>query len=149
MNSTSVESRKKRYSTLVEGVGEMKEIKRLPDAELEIMKIIWDAEEEVTTAYIMKELEGIKTWGNTTVLNFLARLVERGFIKSERIGKGNVYTALIEEHSYLQNESKSFLERLHGNSIRSLIASLYSTQTITDKDLKELQNFINENTKEE
>ena len=140
--------RENRYSTLVEGVGVMKEIKRLPDAELEIMKIIWEADDEVTTSYIMAQLKGVKTWGNTTVLNFLARLAERGFVKSERIGKANIYTPLIEEACYLQNESKSFLERLHGNSIKSLIASLYDSHTITDKDLKELQSFINENTGE-
>lgn len=121
---------------------------RLPDAELEIMKIIWEAKEEVTSAYIMEQLKGVKTWGNTTVLNFLARLVERGFVQSKRVGKSNVYKAIIEEKSYLQNESKSFLERLHGNSVKSLIAALYNGNTITDQDLKELKNFIDESTRE-
>ncbi|QEH66919.1 BlaI/MecI/CopY family transcriptional regulator [Cellulosilyticum sp. WCF-2] len=126
----------------------MEQIKRLPDAELEIMKIIWEANEEVTSAYIMEQLKGVKTWGNTTVLNFLARLVERGFIQSERVGKSNVYTAIIDEKCYLQNESKSFLERLHGNSVKSLIAALYNGHTITEQDLKELKDFIDENTRE-
>lgn len=127
----------------------MEPIKRLPDAELEIMKIIWDAKEDVSSAYIMQQLKGTKTWGNTTVLNFLARLVERGFIKSERVGKCNIYTAVIEEEDYLQNESKSFLERLHGNSVKSLMAALYNSHSITERDLKELQTFIDENTRGE
>lgn len=127
----------------------MSEIKKLPDAELELMKIIWEAKEGVTSFYMMEKLKGIKTWSNTTVLNFLARLVERGFLKSERVGKSNVYTALIEEVDYLENESKSFLQRLHGNSMKSLIASLYNSKAISGEDLKELQNFIEEKMKEE
>lgn len=127
----------------------MSEIKKLPDAELELMKIIWEAKEGVTSSYMMEKLKGIKTWSNTTVLNFLARLVERGFLKSERVGKSNVYTALIEEVDYLENESKSFLQRLHGNSMKSLIAALYNSKAISDEDLKELQNFIEEKVKEE
>lgn len=127
----------------------MSEIKKLPDAELELMKIIWEAKEGVTSSYMMEKLKGVKTWSNTTVLNFLARLVERGFLKSERVGKSNVYTALIEEVDYLENESKSFLQRLHGNSMKSLIAALYNSKAISGDDLKELQNFIEEKVKEE
>jgi len=34
-----------------------KSIRRLPDAELEIMKIIWEANEPVTSAYISEKLK--------------------------------------------------------------------------------------------
>lgn len=55
----------------------MPNIKKLPDSELEIMMIIWDADEKVTSDYIMEKLN--KTWQKTTVLNFLTRLCDRGF----------------------------------------------------------------------
>ena len=126
-------------------MGEM--IKRLPDAELKIMMIIWEAKGSVTSAYIMEKLKGEETWGNTTVLNFLARLVDRGFLKREKEGKTNIYTALIEEEIYLESESKSFLERLHGNSIRSLMSALYKGHALSKGDLEELQTFIEEKTK--
>lgn len=128
-------------------MGEM--IKRLPDAELKIMMIIWEAKGSVTSAYIMEKLKGEETWGQTTVLNFLARLVDRGFLKREKEGKSNLYTPLIEEELYLENESKSFLERLHGNSIRSLMSALYKGHALSKGDLQELQAFIEEKTKGE
>lgn len=128
----------------------MKEIiKRLPDAELKIMMIIWEAESRVTSSYIMEKLKGEETWGQTTVLNFLSRLVDRGFLKREKEGKSNLYTPLIEEEIYLESESKSFLERLHGNSIKSLVSALYKGKALTKGDLKELQAFIEEKTKED
>ena len=120
-------------------------IPRLPDAELEIMKTIWASGGEVTSAHIASALEGKKNWATTTILNFMARLVERGFLAVRRAGKTNLYTPLINEGTYLEAESKSFLERLHGNSFKSLVASLYGGEKISKSDLAELTAFINEN----
>lgn len=119
-------------------------ILRLPDAELEIMKIIWRCDGEVTSAQIVDALEGKKDWAVTTVLNFLARLVDRGFLNVRRSGKTNIYTPIIDEYAYLEFESKSFLERLHGNSFKSLVASLYGGNAISKSDLEELKGFIEE-----
>jgi len=119
-------------------------VKRLPDAELEIMKIIWHTQGEVASAQILDALEGKRDWAVTTVLNFLSRLVERGFLKVRRSGKINMYMPIIDEDTYLEVESKSFLERLHGNSFKSLVASLYGGRGVSKDDLAELKSFIDE-----
>jgi len=53
-----------------------KSIRRRPDSELEIMKVIWDAKEPVTSAYIRAKLKGKKDGKITSILTFLARLTE-------------------------------------------------------------------------
>lgn len=121
----------------------------MPNAEFEIMKIIWENGGDTTSAYIMERLEGRKEWALTTVLNFLARLVERGFLTVRRSGKTNLYTPAVDEAEYLESESKSFLERFHGNSLKSLVASLYSGDAITQNDLEQLKRYINEMAGEE
>lgn len=125
----------------------IKKYTRLPDAELELMKIIWNADMSVTSAYIMKQLEGRKTWGITTVLNLLSRLIEREFLKCEKNGKFNIYTPIVDEKNYLEVESKSFLERLHSNSLKSLVASLYDSDSLTEKDFDDLKQFIDAHSK--
>ena len=122
---------------------------RLPDAELEIMKVIWKCSGSATSAVIVQKLEGKKDWAVTTVLNFLARLVDRGFLTAQRSGKTNIYTPVIGEDEYLESESRFFLERLHENSLTSLVASLYSGKTISRGDLEELKRFIEEKADEE
>ncbi|MCL2704128.1 MAG: BlaI/MecI/CopY family transcriptional regulator [Defluviitaleaceae bacterium] len=119
-------------------------VSRLPDAELEIMKVIWKCGGETTSAVIMNKLEGKKDWALTTLLNFLARLVDRGFLSVYRNGKTNYYAPVINEDEYLESESKSFLERLHGNSLKSFVASLYNGDGISRRDLDELKSFIDE-----
>ena len=115
---------------------------RLPDAEFIVMKTVWRGGGEATSADVMKELEGKKDWAVTTVLNLLARLVERQFLRVSKKGKTNIYTALISEEAYLEIESKSFLERIHGNSLKSFMASLYSQGTISPEDIDELRRYV-------
>ena len=119
-------------------------ISRLPDAELEIMKIIWKCGGSATSFQISQELEGKREWAVTTVLNFLARMVDRGFLTVQRNGKVNTYISIVDEQDYLEIESRSFLERLHGNSLKSLIAALYSGEGISRDDAEELKRFIDE-----
>ena len=120
----------------------MADIKKLPDSEFEIMMIIWEANEKVTSDYIMANLD--KNWQKTTVLNFLTRLCYRGFLKCHKEGRFNVYEPLVKKEDYLQKESKSFLKRMHNNSLTSLVASLYDGKHISKEDLKELKKFIEE-----
>ena len=126
-----------------------KTIKRLPDSELEIMMIIWEANKSVTSAYVSEKLEGRKDWKITSILTFLSRLVDKGFITSTREGKINIYSAVISEQEYLESESKSFLKKLYGNSLTTFVSTLYKSNAINDDDLLELQEFIDKAAKGE
>lgn len=57
---------------------QQKFIRRLPDSELEIMLILWEAGKPVSRSYIDDQLKGKKEWAITTVLKLLSRLTERG-----------------------------------------------------------------------
>ncbi|MBR4945216.1 MAG: BlaI/MecI/CopY family transcriptional regulator [Peptococcaceae bacterium] len=122
----------------------MENLKRLPDSELKLMMIIWDAGEPVASPYILEKLVGQKTWAKTTVLNFLSRLVDRGFLATEKRGRFHFFSPAVSKEDYLQMESASFLDRVHQNSLKSLIASLYDSKAITDSDLKELRQYVDQ-----
>lgn len=120
----------------------MKDNKRLPDAELEIMMVIWNAKDTVTSDYIMEKID--KKWVKPTLLNLLNRLVIRKFVECEKIGKLNYYTAIVRKEDYIQKESKNFLKQMHQNSVLSLLASLYGGKKLSKKDVEELSKFIEE-----
>lgn len=117
-------------------------MRKLPESELEIMMIIWDADEPVTSDYIMDRLD--KEWVKPTVLNFLSRLCERGFLTCKKEGRHNLYAPCVEKDVYLQSESRSFMEKLHQNSLKSLLVSLYDGKKVSKEDLDELRAFIEE-----
>ena len=65
----------------------MSKIKRLPDAELEIMNALWDADAPLTAAELETALPGPPR-ARTTLLTLLARLEEKGCVTREKAGEG-------------------------------------------------------------
>ncbi len=124
----------------------MEILKRLPDAEFEIMRAVWKNSPPVTTAQITAMLEADKRWKPQTVLTMLARLIEKGYLKSEKVGKTRNYTPIISEAEYLRTETGSFMQRYHGNSLGSFVKTLYDGKDLTDRDLQELKAFLAERT---
>ena len=49
-----------------------------------------------------------------------------------------------EEKEYKEQESQSFLEKLYGNSLRNLVATLYDGKVVSKEDLNELKKMIEE-----
>ena len=119
-------------------------IKRLPDAEFEIMKVIWDSTPPVTTVQIMEKLESGRDWKPQTVLTMLVRLIEKGFLSSERVGRERNYTPAIPEQDYMQIETGDFMKRYSGNSVGSLVKTLYDGQNLSEEDLRELREWLEE-----
>jgi len=117
-------------------------LKRLPDAELEIMLIVWKAAAPVNSTYILEQLQGQRTWALATLMTVLARLVEKGFLVCEKQGRNNLYRAAIGEDEYKQSEGRTILEKLYGNSIQSLVTALYDGRAIDKDDLVELRRLL-------
>ena len=119
-------------------------LKKLGEAELEIMQVIWDADAAVTSNYILKELHGRRKWQVSTLMTSLTRLSDKGFVHCDRSTGSNLYTPVISENDYKTGASRHFLEKLYDNSIQNMIATLYNNQAIQNSDIEELRNFLDE-----
>lgn len=117
-------------------------MKRLPDSELEIMMIIWELDKPVTRAEIEEKLALGRKLSPTTILSFLSRLQEKGFLAVEKSGKNNVYIALIDKEIYIQKESWNILKRLYDNSPKKFLEIICESGNMTDKELGELEALI-------
>lgn len=119
-------------------------IKRLPDAELEIMKLLWDSGKPLSTNDIVNGFASTKKWSVSTVITLTRRLADKQYVETERIGRSHYFTPLVKEEDYLKAETSSFLERIHRNSFKSLVATLYSNEDITKADLEEISSMLKE-----
>jgi hypothetical protein len=127
---------------MVEEEKDMKDIsKRLPDAEFNVMKVIWNLVPPITTNKITNKLAD-NTWKPQTLLTVLKRLSEKGFLNIIKDGKEHQYEVLIKEDEYLEIETGSFLKRYAGNSIGALVKTLYSEGDLTEDDINELRDIL-------
>ena len=117
-------------------------LKKLGEAELEIMQVIWNSGNPVTSSYILKELQGRRKWQLSTLMTSLTRLSDKGFVSCDRSTGSNLYTSIISENEYKAGASRHFLEKLYNNSIQNMVATLYSNKAIKDSDIEELRNFL-------
>ncbi len=122
----------------------MQNIKKLPDAEFEVMKVVWANEPPMTTPIIMEQLGREKDWKIQTVVSLMLRLVERGFLRSEKHGKERTYYALVNREEYLKFETGNFMRQFHDSSFLNLVNTLYEDAALNDKDLDELHKWVHE-----
>lgn len=118
---------------------------QISDAELDIMKIIWDYDNCALYAQIMEQLEvSGHTWKKNTVITLLSRLVEKGLLKTNKIGRRNEYKAIITESEYQTSQMKTFVNKFYQGNVRDLVATLIQNEMLNEKDYEELSEFWKE-----
>lgn len=120
----------------------MEKMKKIPDAEFEIMQVIWKNEPPITTNLLMEQLGKEKRWKPQTLISLLVRLVKREFLRTEKRGKERLYFPLVTKAEYLKFETSNFIERFHENSFVSLVNTLSAGKKLADSDLDELAKWL-------
>ncbi len=116
----------------------MNKIQKISESEKQIMQYIWSVGRAVTTAEILQHLPEDKKWKQNTVITFLSRLNEKGFLVVTKVGKANYYKARLTEQEYINYETKAFINDVHKGSILGLITTLCDSNDLTKDDIEEL-----------
>ena len=116
-------------------------IRRLPDAEQEVMQAIWACQSPVSRTDIENILFKEHPMAMTTLLTLLTRLSEKGFITIAKNGRRSYYTPLIAQEDYLASQSKTFFEKLCGRNISTFAAALCDSG-LTKEEIAELRSLL-------
>ena len=118
---------------------------QVSDSELELLKIIWASGGTALYAQIMEKLtQSGHTWQKNTVITLLSRLVEKGFLKTGKIGRRNEYTAVVSEADYQAAQTQVLVNKLYAGSAMGLVAALIRQEAISPGDYEELKRFWEE-----
>ena len=113
---------------------------RLSDTELEIMNILWRSSEPLSSAEVFDRLE--TGWKYPTVTTLLGRLADKGAVSHEKRGKAYYYSPAVDEAAYKAEETERFIEKLHGGSVRSMVAALCESRELTAEDVEKLRRMF-------
>lgn len=117
-------------------------ITKIPPSEFEVMKIVWNSDEAVSSRDAIEALEMIKGWKRTTVLTLLSRLVQKGFLSAEKIKRYTYYTPMVDKDEYLRFETDLFFKNMHESSLKSLITTLNSCHILRKEDINDIKKLI-------
>ena len=120
-------------------------LRRLPDAELEVMQALWACRPPAARSDVEKILFQTHPMAMTTLLTLLTRLSERGFIRIEKVGRSSQYTPLVSQEDYLSAQSKRFVDKLCGGSISTFAAALCNSG-LSREELAELRDMLERGT---
>ena len=116
-------------------------IRRLPDAELEVMQAIWACTPPVARADIQELLKDTHPMALTTLLTVLTRLSEKGFLRIEKVGRSARYIPLISQRDYLAQQSNRFLHKLCGGNL-STCASALCDSGLSKEEVAQLRDLL-------
>ncbi len=118
----------------------MGEIKRLSDAEHEIMNIIWEKGESMCVGDVFEYLSETDR-KYTTVATFLTRLEKKGFLKCIKKDGKNYYECIADRDKYRREQTDDLINELYDGERSGLIACLCKGR-ISDDDYSELMSIL-------
>ena len=114
---------------------------KITASELEVMKLLWHAEDALPVTEIREKLQESKGWEPATIKTLVSRLVSKGVVRQE---KRNVYfySPIITEKEYSTWATEDLITRLFNGSARNLVAALVHSDGLTQEDLDELRQMF-------
>lgn len=114
----------------------------ISESEMEIMQIIWENGGSILFSPLMEIVQKKgKAWKQNTVLTFLVRLTDKGYLTAIKTGRTKEYTVTFSENEYLEEQAKVFLHKVYGGNVKGLVSALLKQQEITEEDFLELRSF--------
>ena len=117
-------------------------VQQVSDSELELMKIIWASGGKALYAQISDGLinNGYK-WQKNTIITLLSRLVDKGLLKTNKIGRRNEYFAVVSEQDYQSTQTQNFLEKLYEGDAKGLVSTLIQRDMLSEQDYEDLRRY--------
>ena len=112
----------------------------ISESEWQVMKIIWN-DPPLTLPEILERLSS-SGWSKTTIQTYLARLVKKGALTTQRQGKGYLYYPAVSETDCQLAESQNFLSRVYDGSLSKMVLGFVRGGKLSRKELEELKKLI-------
>lgn len=110
--------------------------KKPTNSEMILMKVIWDAEGEISMKYLADELREKygRDYARTTIVTFLSRLEAKGFIHQERRGRYAYITAVKSEKEFQESMLLDIMNLWFDGDLVSMFEFIVKQDTFTKED---------------
>jgi predicted transcriptional regulator len=117
----------------------------LTEQELEIMKLVWKADGDVTVRHVYEELLVRRKIAYTTVMTMMGILEEKRFLRKISAGRAHVYRAAQPKAQVVGRMVKDFVQRVFNGSAQPLLVHLLENDQLTEEELLEISAIVKRN----
>lgn len=116
----------------------------LTEAELRLMKLLWERGGESTVSELVAALPRGSELAYTSVLTTIKILEAKGYVKHRKLGRAFLYTPVVARQDAAASAVRHMVQRFFNNSREQLLASLLGDGGLTAEELKRLKRRIAE-----
>ncbi len=122
----------------------MSALPQISEAEFEVMKVVWKYA-PINTNEITERLLRTTSWSAKTIQTLIKRLVTKGALTYEKQGRVFVYTPLVKENEYINQQSNSFLNRFYGGNLGAMLSAYLENNQLSETELHHLRSILSKN----
>jgi BlaI family penicillinase repressor len=119
----------------------MSQTPHISEAEWEVMKICW-GKSPVTSQEVIDALSVHQKWHPKTIKTLLNRLVKKRALGFKKEGRAYLYQPLVAERDCVTAESKSFLDRVFGGSLKPMLTHFVENRKLSPEEIAELKKLL-------
>ena len=119
-------------------------MRELSGCESLIMKTVWDVKEDIAVQDLIRELavRYNKNYARTTVVTFLPKMAEKGYVSTYRKGKASFVHAEKSEEEYTADLLRKQTDFWFSGKPSKLVASLCETQELSLEEISKIKELI-------
>ena len=110
-------------------------------SELEVMGVLW-AKPGLAASDVHQALGDERDWNVRTVKTFLARLVDKGALRTVEDGRRFLYYPVLDQAAYKAEAATQFIDRVFSGRAAPLVAHLADSRGLTREDIAELEKLL-------
>jgi predicted transcriptional regulator len=112
--------------------------KPLTATELEMMNVIWRIG-PCSVARVLEQLSPTRGLAYTSVSTIVRILEQKGYVTSERAGRGHLYSAAVAKEDYQATSLKHLMDNVFEGTPTLMVKRLLDSNTLTEEELSQIK----------
>jgi len=123
-----------------------KKVPNISEAEWEVMTVLWESA-PLNANEVTFSLQKRTDWKPKTVRTLLDRLVQKGVVDVNKNQRVYTFFPLYSQDECQRAEAQSFIKRIYGGTLKSMLVQFIQDQSLSGEDIKELRSILDEKSK--
>lgn len=120
-----------------------KSLTPLGESEMEILHHVWELG-EANVAQVRERILKTRKVAYTTVMTIMKNLNDKGYLKYYKDGNTYIYSARKKPEEVQSNLVNGLIDKVFKGSPTALVQTLVKAENLSDSELKELRNMIDD-----